>query len=143
MTKGFRLALMTLAVVGLLAVALVVPWVYRNYAVLGRAKLQFGSGGADGVGDGVGLVRSYRLRAENGHYFRPERYKYLYGDHSQEAEAEFQAAQRRPVQDASESDLMFWLKRPGLFLQYCGVRFIGLIRPASWSATLCEQGRCD
>jgi hypothetical protein len=112
----------------------VAPWILRNAAVMGRPGLQFGRAD-EGGGEGGAYLRSYRLYAENGFTFWPKRYTYLYGDNWQEREAEFQTAINGPVRNLDESDVAFWLKRPHLLAKYTLVRFIGLMKPESWSRT--------
>lgn len=134
-TSGLQLRTLGVACLGVLAAALVVaPWIIRNKAVLGKASIQFGRAD-EGGGDGVGFFRMYRLYAENGFSFWPRRFPWVYGEDWKEREAAYQIAMDGPVQDPSESDLVFWLKRPHLVAKYSGVRFVGLMLPRSWSQT--------
>jgi hypothetical protein len=111
---------------------LIGAWLYRNYEQFGRVCMITGSGSD---GDKPGPLHYYRLRAENGVTFWPMRYKYLYGDRWEEAEAVYQAAVEGSVQDPEMSDVEFWLRHPGLLAKYTGVRFIGLMKPESHSET--------
>ncbi|MBX3441618.1 MAG: glycosyltransferase family 39 protein [Planctomyces sp.] len=119
---------------GAVVAACVGPWVARNYYVCGRASLQFGN--RDEVhGEGGQYLRNYRLVAENGMAFWPERYTWMYGKDWEQAEARWQAAIAGPVKDPSQSHVQFWLTHPGLLAKYTGVRFLGLMTPTSWSGT--------
>lgn len=128
------------AIQSLLAVAamaaIVTPWLYRNYTLLGRLAMISGSGD----GSGPGPLHGYRLRAENGFTFRPERYTFAYRGDIDELERRFQQALDKDVQNPEESDAMFWARRPGLLAKYCGVRFVGLMIPRSGSTTFGLDG---
>lgn len=134
LSSARRRALMQAVAAGAVTVACVCPWVARNYAVCGRASLQYGDAG-EVRGEGGQYLRMYRLSAENGFTFWPERYTFWYGKDWRQAEEEYQVAMNGPVQDASQSDLQFWLTHPAWLAKYTLVRFIGLMKPESWSRT--------
>ncbi|MFG0335966.1 MAG: ArnT family glycosyltransferase [Maioricimonas sp. JB049] len=131
-TREFRTARLAQCVVALMICGTFIGvWVYRNNNVVGRPCLISGSGD----GSGPSLLRQYRLRAENGFTFMPERYTFLYPNDWKERQAAFDAAMDGPVHNPDESDVECWLHRPMLTAQYTLVRFAGLMRPVSSSRT--------
>lgn len=114
---------------------IILPWVYRNYSVTGKICLISGSGK---TGEGKGMLRSYRIRAEQNPkiLFRPERFKYLYGQNWKEAQKQYQAIKHiNTVKNPEQSDIMYFLTNPKILLKYSAVKFITLYKPTSWSDT--------
>lgn len=111
------------------AAVFVSPWLIRNALAFGRPFLISGGG----EGDRPGAIRQYRLRAEHDLLFWPERHAYFYGDELDAAQARYDRAVASAPADPSQSDVEYFLRRPGMFLKYCGVRLFQLLQPVSWN----------
>ena len=125
-----RLVLQALVAVALTG-GIVGSWLYRNRQVTGSAAIEV----RDRKAISNKFLRNYRLRAENGFTFAPERFTYLYGSDWKKDQAAFEKAMAGPVKNPAESDLMYFLRRPGTLLKYSGIRFLQLFKPASKSET--------
>lgn len=131
-TSKYKKKMFQQSMIAILFTALMItPWIYRNYMVYGKACLISGQG----EGEGRGMLTAYRIKAEQGVLFRPERFKYLYGEKWKEAQKRYENAVSVDVMNPEESDIMFFAKRPIVFLKFCLVKFAGFFRPSSYSET--------
>jgi len=114
--------------------AVIVPWCIRNYEVTGKASLINGSGKK---GQGLSQLRKYRIRAENmpDMIFRPERFKYLYGSNWKDAQKRWESIRGiKTVNNPEQSDLMFYVSHPVLFMKFSFAKFVALYCPTAWSS---------
>lgn len=128
-SKDKKKAIVQTAICFLMVFIMVAPWILRNYSVYGKACLISGGGS----GEGRGLLTEYRVRAEQGLLFRPERFKYLYGDKWKEAQKHFDSLIDMSVQHPEESNISYFLKRPKIMFKLGVVKAISLLKPASYS----------
>lgn len=136
LTARKRRVLYQALIAGLAFAVVVLPWVYRNQTVMGKACL------ADGhLKDSThGMLRLYRCCAERDIFFPfPERMSYVYPGDVEAATEQFYAAEAEwrknnyAVENPNESDLQFWARHPGTFLKNSLVRLFLLCGPSAWS----------